>query len=51
MLMDGGEPECYGEVIAHVDARQWLKAMKEEMEALRVTRCMTLFLCLREPEP
>ncbi len=42
MLTDRGEPEYYEEAIAHVDAQQWLKAMEEEMEALRVNKVYDL---------
>ncbi|PKI67514.1 hypothetical protein CRG98_012098, partial [Punica granatum] len=34
LLIDGGEPECYGEAVAHEHKQHWLKAMNEEMNSL-----------------
>ncbi|PKI76595.1 hypothetical protein CRG98_002904 [Punica granatum] len=34
LLTDGGEPECYGEAVAHEHKEHWLKAMNEEMNSL-----------------
>ena len=42
LLKDGGELEDYNEAISHVDAKQWLKAMDEEMEALHVNKVFDL---------
>lgn len=34
LLTDGGEPECYEEVMPHKSKGEWLKAMEEEMKYL-----------------
>ncbi len=42
LLTDGGELENYNEAVSHVNAKQWLRAMDEEMEALRTNKVFDL---------
>ena len=34
MLIDGGEPECYGKAMLHEEKDKWFKAMQEEIKSL-----------------
>ena len=34
MLIDGGEPECFEEVMSHQYGNEWVKTMQEEMRFL-----------------
>ena len=34
LLTDGGEPECYEEVISYKSKGKWLKTMEEEIKSL-----------------